>query len=559
MSGVDFHDQFCGGGGSSLGAVRAGARPVIGMNHSPVACETYLANHAQHGAEVACCDVTTTNPRRFRKATMLLTSPECTHHSYARGRPKDDPSLFDPHGDKEAERSRATMWDVPNFAEHHGYEAIIVENVEQAVKWGLPRGRKLKQGDYGPLFAAWLNAMVALGYDFQLVHLNAMVCGVPQSRDRLFVVFWRKGGRRPDLEINGFGFCPSCEKLGEGRQTWKKPNATTGAYGSQYFYACLVCGDRIWLAVRPAADAIDWDLENPRIGDRDKPLAPATIQRIEKGLRKLANRPMVVPITHADGSQRARLTGVPLPTLTAFQEQSLVVQVGGHAFERPGYARAWQTDEPFRTLATGADKALIVSNMNNNAPRPAVDEAMHTVTTGSKLYLLAPPEAAVIAHRSSGASADAGKDPMPAQTTINSLYLLDTARRGMTPTPPGETPLSTILTRGAHHGLVVAHYGSKDAAYQGHARHADDDPMGTIKSRDGQSLVEYDPESIAVEDCGFRMLQPHELQRGQDFDAGYDFRGTKRQKVAQIGNAVPAAAEETLVRRVMASLEPAGS
>lgn len=558
MSGVDFHDQFCGGGGSSLGAVRAGARPVIGMNHSPVACETYLANHAPHGADVACCDVTTVDPRRFPKATMLLTSPECTHHSYSRGRPKDDASLFDPDGDKEAERSRATMWDVPNFAEHHHYEAIIVENVEPAIKWGLRRGQKLKHGDYGPLFAAWLNAMTALGYDFEIVHLNAMICGVPQSRDRLFVVFWKKGNRRPNLEINAFGFCPSCETLTEGRQTWKKPGSTMGTYSSQYFYACVTCSDRIWIAVQPAASAIDWTLDAPRIGDRAKPLAPATMQRIQKGLRKLGERPMVLPITHADSSQRARLLSVPLPTQTAYQEQALVVQVGGHSFERPGYARAWQTDEPFRTISTGADKALVVSNMNNNVPRPAADEPMHAVTTGQRLFLLAPP-AAVIAQRSSGASGDAAKDPMPAQTTINSLYLLDTARSNATPAPPHEEAMKTIAARGTHHALVIAHYGSKDARYMGHSRHPEDEPFGTIKTRDGQSLVEYDPERVAVEECGFRMLQPHELQRGQDFDPDYDFRGTKRQKVAQIGNAVPAAAEETLVRRVVESLEPAGT
>src|SRR3954447_2593081 len=121
-----FHDQFCGAGGSTLGAVRAGAVPVLGINHSPIACETYEANHAVHGAQALCQDVVVLDPRKLPRADMLLTSPECTHHSYARGRQKDDPSLFDPTGDKEAERSRATMWDVPRFAEVHDYDSIIV-------------------------------------------------------------------------------------------------------------------------------------------------------------------------------------------------------------------------------------------------------------------------------------------------------------------------------------------------------------------------------------------------------------------------------------------------
>ncbi|MBL7859520.1 MAG: hypothetical protein JNJ65_00065 [Cyclobacteriaceae bacterium] len=47
-------------------------------------------------------------------------------------------------------RSRATMWDVPRFAEYHSYEIIIVENVVDARYW-VQRG-------------AWLLAMHLLGY-----------------------------------------------------------------------------------------------------------------------------------------------------------------------------------------------------------------------------------------------------------------------------------------------------------------------------------------------------------------------------------------------------------
>lgn len=580
---LTFHDQFCGAGGSTAGAVRAGAVPLVGMNHWPIACETYGLNHGE--AHIDCADVAVVDPRRYPRADILLTSPECTHHSYARGRPKDDPSLFDPDGDKAAERSRATMWDVPRFAEHHEYEAIIVENVEQAVKWGLPKRKKLQHGSYGPLFAAWLNAMGALGYHFELVHLNASVVGVPQSRDRLFVVFWKKGNKPPDLAVYALGYCFACDELGEGRQTWKKPGATTGTLGSSYFYGCPKCGAPMALAVRPAAAAIDWSLPAPRIGDRSRPLAANTVKRIERGLKKLAEE----------------------------RGTSMVIVVGGNTFERPGYVRAWNTDDPLKAIHATADRALVVptthadesdrtrdpgsqplpatttrqeqgivvSNMKNNVPRIAADEAMAAVTTGSKLYLLEPGAAAVIAGRGNGTPRAAGTQPMGTQTTINSLYLLDTQRKHAKTSTPGEDPIPTIAARGTHHALVIANYGSPNgpASKQGHSRDAGQAVLGTVTTKDKTALFTYrqgqdvrdsgDPlptvatveqhavvegQLPAIEDCGFRMLQPNELKLGQDFDADYALAGQKRDQVAQIGNAVPGAMMATLVGRVIESL-----
>lgn len=547
---VTFHDQFCGAGGLTLGAVRAGAVPVLGMNHSPVACTTYEHNHAPHGAAVACVDVCTLDPRRIPPARLFLGGPSCTHHSYARGRPKDDPSLFDPTGDKEAERSRATMWDVPRFAEHHDYDALVVENVEQAVKWGLPKGKRLKHGEYGPLFAAWLNVMEALGYRFRLVHLNAMVVGVPQSRDRLFVVLWKKGMRAPDLDIPAFGYCPTCERLVYGAQRWKREGATTGAYGPQYFYACGGCQSAIFLAINPAASAIDWTLPAPRIGDRSRPLAPATMARIGRGLEKLRRRPFVIPITHVDGSDRSRSVDRPLRTITGSREQALVVQVGGHTFEREGYARAWPVEEPLKTIHGTLDRALVVSNMANNVPRLAVDEVMATVTTGDKLYLLEPPAAAIIPSR---------KNTIPRAVD-------------------GEA-LPTICGRGTHHGLLIANYGGADGPdnKRGWSRHVDDGPLGTVTTKDHHALFVYrgegdarridepaptiatveqqallsNADAIDVEDCGFRMLKPDELKRGQDFDADYVIYGNQEQQVMQIGNAVAAACGHELVARLL--------
>jgi len=55
----------------------------------------------------------------------------------------------------------------------------------------------------------------------------------------------------------------------------------------------------------------------------------------------------------------------------------------------------------------------------------------------------------------------------------------------------------------------------------------------------------------AVEDCGFRMLQPHEIQAAMAFPADYQVLGTKRERVKQLGNAVTPPAMAILMQRVM--------
>jgi DNA (cytosine-5)-methyltransferase 1 len=82
--------------------------------------------------------------------------------------------------DEEAKwRSRMLMTDVIRFARHFHYDAVIVENVPDILKWaGFPR---------------WLREMSKEGYDHKVVTLNsAFALGVgrpaPQLRDRVYVV-----------------------------------------------------------------------------------------------------------------------------------------------------------------------------------------------------------------------------------------------------------------------------------------------------------------------------------------------------------------------------------
>ncbi|WIX78675.1 DNA cytosine methyltransferase [Amycolatopsis carbonis] len=342
-------DLFCGAGGSGLGATSVpGVELRMAANHSPRAIETHETNFPD--CKHDCADISQVVPRRYERTNILWASPECTNHSIAKGRRRAAPgqaSLFDDEvPDHVAERSRATMWDVPRFAEAHRYDVVIVENVVDAVKWEP--------------FRAWLLAMDSYGYDHHIVSLNSMHAPAiaapraPQSRDRMYVVFWRKGNPRPNLDIRPQAYCPACDMVVEAVQSFK-PGREVGRYRQQYVYRCprfAKCKTVVEPFALPAAAVIDWSNQGQRIGDRDKPLSDKTLARIEAGLARYG-RPMTFEAT-------------------------------GNTFVRPGsgYARAWPADWPTATLTTSHTRALLVPSggTRNEDARP-VGEPFRTRTT----------------------------------------------------------------------------------------------------------------------------------------------------------------------------------
>lgn len=138
-NGLTVTDLFCGAGGSSSGLVEAGYRVVIAANHWARAIESHQLNHPETDHSQA--DISQVDPRYFPRTDVLWASPECTNHSIAKGVKRQravNDALFELDGtrplvDEAANRSRATMWDVPRFAEAHRYRAIIIENVVNGV------------------------------------------------------------------------------------------------------------------------------------------------------------------------------------------------------------------------------------------------------------------------------------------------------------------------------------------------------------------------------------------------------------------------------------------
>lgn len=304
---LTFTDQFCGAGGSSQG-VRSAALSIPGLevklalNHWQLAIDTHQHNFPDTIHD--CTDIQSCDPRYYPKTDILITSPECTNHSLAKGKKqvKQNLDLFTKGVlDAGAERSRATMWDVCRFAEVHKYKAIIVENVVDARKWIM--------------FDAWLMAMHAMDYKHKCVYINSQHCHpTPQSRDRMYVVFWKKAQRAPDLNFTPTAFCPSCKGDVDAVQTWKNKLKTFGKYKTQYYYTCPVHGIQVEPYYYAAFNAIDWSDIGKRIGDRKKSLSDNTIARIQHGLDKYSE-PCIVSTRYTSGiGHRVKPATYPLPT-----------------------------------------------------------------------------------------------------------------------------------------------------------------------------------------------------------------------------------------------------
>ena len=111
-----------------------------------------------------CTDISACDPRRYVSTDILITSPECTNHSLAKGKRRKWMNQLELFGkidiDPSEERSRATMWDVPRFAEVHDYNIIITENVVDARSWVM--------------WEPWLMAMDKLGYYHHCCYFNSM-------------------------------------------------------------------------------------------------------------------------------------------------------------------------------------------------------------------------------------------------------------------------------------------------------------------------------------------------------------------------------------------------
>lgn len=483
---ITITDMFCGAGGSSTGLMAIpGVRVRTAMNHWDRAIETHNTNHPD--TDHVCADIQVTDPRYIATSDVLWASPECTNHSVAKGRKRitNQPDLFgDSIADEAAEKSRATMWDVPRFAEQHKYKIIMTENVVDAAKWVM--------------FEAWLHAMELLGYNNHIVYLNSMHAQLgglpaPQSRDRMYVVFWLKGNPKPDFDqLRPEAYCPTCDKTVRAIQHFKN-GKRWGRYRAQYVYRCpsTSCRNQIvepgWL---PAAYAIDWSIRGQKIGDRTRPLADKTMARIKAGLEKHGAKRLSIDAVRG-APIISDVDSDPFATQTTSYTRGLMIPVEGRLGKW-----AQTTEEAMRTQTTRNETGLLTTPGHHmlmeyygNGGTRGVDQAIPTIPTVDRFAMIT-----TMRGTSAGHLANSSK--------------------------PATDPLGTLTAGGNHHGLT-----------------------------------EWTVNDIA--ECEFRMLEPHEISAGMAFPKDYIMTGSKREQVKQAGNAVTPPAARDIGTVAIASLASA--
>lgn len=427
---LSWQTHFCGAGGDLAGAVDAGVSGVIAVNHWELAIQSHAANHVHCDHDIT--DVLDVHPRRYPTTWGAWLSPECTTWSQARGKKVDfdAKTMSMPFADEEGPpppeaviRSRATMEWVVQLAGYHRFKYLIVENVVDICKWvDLPR---------------WYAEMEAHGYQHKTCFLNAMFFGVPQSRDRFYAVFWQRDCPAPDLDFKPPAWCPRCLAVVAAVQSWKNARRKFGRYREQYLYRCPQCAEMALPFVTPALAAIDFTLPITRIGDRPanrmKPLAPATMRRIQAGIDRYWGRPAVMD-TMRDPKLRLA-EGESLPTQTGRQSLGLAYYI----------------------------PLLVPSGGTWRRDAVPTDAPMPTRTGSESDALLAPPLATRLRGTQDGQVAGSSR-------------------------PAADGPLSAITAGGFHHALVVKNYG--DEAKAGPmSLPADERPLGTVTGRDHHALV----------------------------------------------------------------------
>ena len=374
-------DAFAGGGGASLGIEWAlGRSPDIAINHDPAALAMHTANHPAtlhlpHNAwKVSLRELV-----GGRRIGLLWMSPDCRHHSKAKGGAPVSPSVRDlawvlMRWLKELRPEQRPRW-------------IFLENVEEFRKWGplIDDGRGGRRPDpdrEGETFDAWVAELKRYSYRrVEWREIRACTKGSPTIRKRLCLI-----------------------AALEGEIVW--PAATHGRPGSPE----VASGE---LAPWPvAADIIDWDRPCPSIfltkaESKDytaatgvriiRPLAPKTEARIAKGVQRYvlaAAEPFIVTCNHGGDGFRGQAAGEAFRTVAAARDAHGLVVPHLQAYYGEGAGggdRSASVDEPTRVVTTAPRHALVEAvaapfvsyGQQGGASRPA-DEAHHTVTASRK-------------------------------------------------------------------------------------------------------------------------------------------------------------------------------
>lgn len=334
-----------------------------------------------------------------------------------------------------------------------------------------------------------------------------------------------------------------------------------------------------------------------------RPLAPKTMERIARGLKKFVldnAEPFIVQVNHSGAkSDYCKSANEPLNTVTGKHGFGIVepymVQIGQTGFTAD---RSKDVREPLTTIVSKNEHCLIEpklapymgTNTTNHSGGNCKDP-IHTITTGNQQCLISP---TLIQYHSETAKGEvrgqsidepimtvdgsnryglvasflhkyygggykgAGESmekPLPTVTSLDHNSVVTANLIQMNNHCDGRDirePIPTITAGDGHFGEVRAFL----VKYYGQGTGQDiKEPLDTVTSRDRFGLVTIEGVDYQIVDIGLRMLEPQELYGCQGFPDDYiidhDYTGKtypRSEQVRRCGNAVCPPIPAALVR-----------
>lgn len=518
---IEMADLFAGSGGTSTGALQAIAArgavaSLVAVNHWPVAVATHSANHPQH--QHYCMNLETADPEDMvpgRRLDLLVASPECTHHSRARG------------GKPVSDQKRAGADWVLKWLERLDVQVLLVENVKEFMSWGdVVDGRPVSQ-QRGRHFLAWVKKLRKLGYRVEHKILNAADFGDVTTRERFFLIA-RKDGR-----------------------PIRWPTPTHSKLGTSDMFGTLPK----WRAAR---EIIDWSDLGPSLFTRPKPLTVKTRLRIARGLQRFGGwlAPLYIRLLDLPSEDEARFiagctngpvrtfiqgrfisphaVGVdePIPTVVGRGAGYLVTpEAEAFTFANRNNATPHGTDQPIPTATTSTGggvyavspkaEPFIAPNTENAVPK-SIEEPFGTFTTIPGVYLASPTAEPFLTANTENAVARDIDEPIGTITTMTAIYLtVPTAepfvigQQSASAARSTDQPIPTVSTGGVIRVATPIASPFIDQYYATGVADGVDEPLATATTKPRHALVSPSAEPFVVP---FHGGTPRQSERAHDID-----------------------------------------
>lgn len=521
-------DNFAGGGGASTGIEMATGYSVdIAINHDPEAIKMHKANHPN--TEHYCENVWTVDPVKAcngHPVGLAWFSPDCKHFSKAKGgKPKD-------------KNIRGLAWVALRWAGLVRPRVIMLENVEEFKTWGpLNRRHHPIKSKQGKTFERFVQQLLDLGYKVEFRELIAADYGAPTMRKRFFMIARCDG--KPIVWPEPTHGPADSEEVKAGL---KKPYV--GAYTQLDF--SLPCP-----SIFDTAEEI-----KKKYGIRAvRPLAPKTMDRIARGLKKFVldnPEPFIIQCNHG-GERRPNDIREPMPTITGKHGYGIVepymVQIGQTGFTKD---RSKDVREPLTTIVSKNEHCLISPTLIQYHSETAqgevrgqtIKDPIMTVD-GSNRYGLVTSFLHKYYDGGYKGAGDSIENPLPTVTSWDHNSVVTANLIQMNNHCDGKDirqPLPTITAGDGHFGEVRAFLNK----YYGDATGQDiEQPLDTVTTKDRFGLVTIEGVDYQIVDIGLRMLEPKELYGCQGFPDDYiidhDYTGKtypRSEQVRRCGNAV---------------------